>query len=34
MWTDDEARISQSVPALLALEKQLRSRPVADRVKR
>jgi hypothetical protein len=32
MWTDDDARISQSVPALLALEKQRRSRPVADRV--
>jgi transposase len=34
MWTDDEACISQRVPALLALEKPLRSQPMADRVKR
>jgi transposase len=33
MRTDYDARISQSVPALLALEKQLRRRAVADRVK-
>jgi hypothetical protein len=33
MWTDSEARISQSVPTLLAWEKQLRSRPMANRVK-
>jgi transposase len=32
MWTDYEAQISQNVPALLALEKRLRSRAVADRV--
>jgi transposase len=33
MWTDYDAAISQSVPALLALEKRLRGQPVADRVK-
>jgi transposase len=34
MWTDYDAVISQSVPALLALERRLRGQPGADRVKR
>jgi hypothetical protein len=33
MWTDYDARISQSFPHLLAVEKQLRGRPVAGRIK-
>jgi transposase len=33
MWIDYEAQISQSTPALLALEKRLRGQPIADRVK-
>jgi len=33
LWTDYEARLSPSVPALLALETPLRRQAVADRVK-
>ena len=33
MWIDYGERITQSTPALLALERQLRGRPLADRIK-
>jgi transposase len=33
MWIDYREQIFQSMPALVALEKRLRGRPIADRVK-